>query len=172
MSVANNRIKHIYDCKMRMWILALTYFLGILFGVACAGSGFTISSLMRTAASSGVSIVHLLCRTVGPFLLSILALRYQKYWLLYVISFTKAFLFALCAFSLAIVFGRAAWLIHILLFFSESIITPVLFLFWFQHINRRTISIMHCVPYIAFCLIVAAVEYCYIAPLLSRVINC
>ena len=80
--------------KYPAFVLALSYFAGLLFGVfVFRFAGDRLDSLMRGAFSGAVSIVGLLGVTVVPFLFSAFAVSLSKPALLFPVSFINAFLF-------------------------------------------------------------------------------
>ena len=113
--------------KYPAFVLALSYFAGLLFGVfVFRFAGDRLDSLMRGAPTGAVSIVGLLGVTVVPFLFSAFAVSLSKPALLFPVSFINAFLFCFVSLGMMRCAGSAGWLIRWLLCFSGSVFAPVL----------------------------------------------
>lgn len=106
----------------------------MLLGFLC-GAFFTVDplpasvSLMRTAASSRVSIVGLMTVLLLPFLISAFAVYTSSPFLLFPVCWLKAFFFSYSAGMISLAFGNAGWLVRWLLLFSSGLSLPLLI--WF-----------------------------------------
>ena len=164
-----NRLS-VYISKNKL-LLSLLWLLGLLLGAVFAGTGNTLSSLMRTAASARVSIVSLLLRCLLPFLISLLAIHLTKRWLVFAVCFIKAFLFGLCVSSVTFCFYQASWIIILFLLFSDIALMPALFYFWIKNIDSCDVNLRSSILFFAIAIVVACVDYCYIAPYLVMLIK-
>ena len=146
----------------RLCLLAFFWCLG-----SCAGYalflyyGSYYISLMYMTPFVRVSIVGLLCVLYLPFLLSNLAMYHSLDFLVYLIAFSRSFLFSFLGCCTYRAFANAGWLIHCLCFFSPSISTVLLFALWCRYIIAAGKSVwrQNCVFYIAITLIVGFFDY-------------
>ena len=165
------RFVSIFFRNSSLLLLLLIWFLGLLLGsflTAALGESFFL--LMRTAASSRVSIVGLIASSYLPFLFSAFAVYIGKPKLLYLCCFVKALLFASCAYASLTAFQSAGWLVRCLLQFSDILLVPALCWFSIQQVSgegslRRDFS---------FCtvlfLLAGSLDYCVVSPFLVMLI--
>ena len=153
-------------------LLTIIWLFGLLLGAIIAvASGDTFFLLMRTAASSRVSIVGLIACSYLPFLFSAYAVYIGKFQLLYLCCFFKALLFALCACASLFAYDSAGWLVRILLQFSDILLLPVLCWFAIRQISglntlKRDFSLC------TACFVVAgSLDYCVVSPFLVLLID-
>lgn len=150
------------------FVLAFCWMLGLFLGAIYGDhADHSYAIMMRTAALCRVSIVGLLFLLFFPLLLSAIAV-YSNHpqWMVFV-CFIKAFLFASCGSLLLITFGSAAWLIRILLQFSDFCTLP--FLFWFSIRNiagRNANTRMDLVICGCAMAVMGALDFCVISPFL------
>lgn len=160
-------------CIPPTYILAASWGVGLLLGIAYGYRGDpSFELLMRTAVSGRMSIVGLTLLLYVPLLLSALAVYLKFPHFLILVCFSKAFLFASCGASLHMTFGSAAWLVRLLLQFSDICALP--FFYWFcmrniTGLNERTR------PDLLICCIAFAVmglfDFTVISPFLVKCIN-
>lgn len=159
--------------KTSPWLLALSWFLGMLLGVpaALAASEFLVP-MMHESVQCSVSITGLLASTLLPFLLSAYAVSLSEPWLLLIISALKAFGFSYCACGVSLAFGQSSWLVRFLFLFSDHCLIPVLYLYWLRHIHGQTkTSVWELPACIGAALLVGSIDYCLIAPFLVSLIE-
>lgn len=159
--------------KTSPWLLALSWFLGMLLGVpaALAASEFLVP-MMHESVQCSVSITGLLASTLLPFLLSAYAVSLSEPWLLLIISALKAFGFSYCACGVSLAFGQSSWLVRFLFLFSDHCLIPVLYLYWLRHIHGQTKAAVWELPAcIGAALLVGSIDYCLIAPFLVSLIE-
>ena len=153
-------------------LLLLIWFFGLLLGSYLAAvSGESFFLLMRTAASSRVSIVGLIASSFLPFLFSAFAVYTNKYKLLYICCFSKALMFAWCAFASAAAYQSAGWLVRCFLQFSDILLIPVFCWFSIRQVSgvstlKRDLSLCT-----ALFVLVGSLDYCVVSPFLVMLID-
>ena len=158
--------------KFSPWLLALSWFSGMLLGTcaALATSEFLVP-MMRQSVTRSVSIPGLLAASVVPFLFSAFAISLSEPWLLLIISTLKAFGFSFCACGVSLAFGQSSWLVRFLFLFSDHCLIPVMYLYWLRHIKGQ---VKTCFWEPAGCigaaLLVGCIDYCLVAPFLVSLI--
>lgn len=127
-------------------------------------------SLMREAVNRSVSIVGLFA-VLLPFLISAIAVYFTQVWLIFPVSFLKAFSFAYVAASVTQAFGTCGWLIRLLLLFTDVCTVPILFWCWLRFLNgslnKRSAEMMLCA---AICIAICGFDYFVISPFLNGLI--
>lgn len=127
-------------------------------------------SLMREVASCSVSIVGLFA-VLLPFLISAIAVYFSQVWLIFPISFLKAFSFAYVAASVSQAFGSSGWLIRLLLLFTDICTAPILFLLWLGCLNGfLNIRSAKWLFFAVICIAICGFDYFVISPFLYRLI--
>lgn len=158
-------------CKKASCALAFLWLAGLAAGFLfsrCASD--TLLSLMRQAPLCPVSIVWRLAYNALPFLIAAFAVSISSDKLLYALCWIKIFLFSSFAFSAVAAFGSAAWLVRLLLQFSDLCLLPVLYWFVSRQLERvgRTRDLSIC---LALSSLVGAVDQGCIAPFLMAIIE-
>ena len=170
-----NKFRHYVSLVLSnrpVFMLVLSWSLGQILAIILASiSGDSFFTLMRMAVSTRVSIVGLFAMSYLPFLFSAFAVYICKPKLLYLIVFLKALLFVFCSLSCVAVFPSAAWLVRILLLFSDSLLLPVLCWFSIRHISgygnlKNDFSLCT-----AFFILAASLDYCVVSPFLVMLID-
>lgn len=132
----------------------------------------TFYSVMLSAVDSRLSIVGLFFLLTFPFLISAVLLRYTSPLALFPFVFIKAFSFGLCLCATAIAFGDAAWLVRLLLFFSDSVVTVFLLWFWLRNIcgNRGALNadLLLC---IVTSVLVGCIDFCFVSPFMVMIFD-
>jgi len=158
--------------KFSPYLLALSWFLGMLLGIpaAVATSEFLVP-MMRQSMQCSVSIPGLLAATVVPFLLSALAVSLSEPWLLLIISTFKAFSFSFCACGVSLAFGQSSWLVRFLFLFSDHLLIPLMYLYWMRHIQDQAVhrawELYGC---IGAALLIGGIDYFLVAPFLALLV--
>lgn len=121
------------ECNSVLLHLALCAVFGAIFGALFTATADPYYLLMmRSAASSPVSIVGLMVVALMPFLICLLAVSLTKPLLIYPICFCRIFLYSAGAQAIHLSFGSAGWLMGFLVQFSDFCLIPVLFFFAFR----------------------------------------
>lgn len=131
-----------------------------------------VLSWMRTAAGGRVSIVGLLLGNLLPFFLCCIAFSFSIPRLAYAVCFLRSALYGFCALGVGLAFGRAGWLVQILLLFSDILTMPALLWFCLRHIHgefrSRGRDFTLCAGYTAA---VSAMELLWVAPFLAQLLS-
>lgn len=154
-------------------LLACTWMTGLMFGAFfSARAGDTYLLLMRTAASSRVSVTGLAASAYLPFLFAAFAVSVNKPKLLYPICFCKAFLSCAAFCGAALAFGSAGWLVRSLLSFTDLCLLPVFCWFMIRHIGGDVETLK---KDLALCtgaaVLVGSLDYCVVSPFLAMLIE-
>lgn len=149
-------------CKL---LSGVCWICGLLVGMyAAAGAGDLLLLTMRGNCLA-VSISGLLI-TLLPFLLTAIAVFLPHPGFLIPVILWKAFTYGFCAYGLAIVYHGAAWLVRILLMFSQTATVPLLMWLWLRKCNSselfRSGELAACG---AAVVVVGILDYCLISPL-------
>ena len=123
---------------------------------------------MRGILFGTSSIVGLALCALVPFLFSILFLKHSQVILLLLLAFMKAFTYGLALASVKLIFGGAGWLVILLALFTDSCVTLLLLLFWFQNVFKLgNVKLGDCMGYLSIASLVICVDLCLISPFLS-----
>ena len=152
--------------------LALSWCFGLFSGLLIFhNSGASIASLMGMAVSSHVSFFGTLIPFLLPFLLSAIAVYLSLYWLLPVICFCKACLFAYVSCGLIFSFGSAGWLVQVLFMLTDMCFSAALLIFWQRHISvRRGLSAREIILFLLVGIALAGADYLAVSPFLRGVL--
>lgn len=158
--------------KFSPWLLASSWFLGIVLGIpaALAASNFLVP-MMRQSVQCPVSILDLLAVTVVPFLLSAFMVSLSEPWILLIISTFKAFNFSFCACGISLAFGQCSWLVQFLFLFSDYLLVPLLYLYCVRHIQGQAVRrVWESYCYIGASLLIGGIDCFIVAPFLASLI--
>ncbi len=150
------------------WLLFL-WILGLLSGALAGCSCDVTFSLMRRLLSAPVSIASLFVCAFFPFVFSAGAYFCGRSWLIYFLSFLKAFAFTYTGSICLICFGSCGWLARFFLLFTQIATIPALWYFWLYCCQGRQ-KLTHCVFSLLSLYIVSIVllDYYWIAPFLIK----
>ena len=173
MVYAKERSHSIFNRKNTNFNLASFWVIGLILGtwLFCTSDNPAAASV-RSAASGSVSLVNLLLCVWLPFVLSALAIRIHAPFILSMICLFKAasLIFVSCAVFAA--FGQSAWLVHVLLLFSDLLGSVVLIFFWLRFgAGLRTLSPAVVCGYAFILFLIVCTDYHFIFPLLQRVVS-
>ena len=160
-------------CISVTWALPFCWVLGLLLGAAYgyrADRSYVL--LMRIAASSRMSLVGLFFALYVPLLLSAFAVYLKHPQWLIPICFAKAFLFASCGSALLVAFRSAAWLVRLLLQFSDLCSMPFFYWFCMRNITGRNLNTQS--DFLVCCVVVTTIgifDFCVISPYLVKLID-
>ena len=122
----------------KVYSVAVLWCLGFLLGFClCAKSNPIIFSLMRQAAARPMSIVGLLSIICIPYLLTALAVQYNKILTVVLLAFLKAFLFGFSFCCIRFSFEYLHWIIQPMLMFTDIVSTFFLLSIWVNTILGR-----------------------------------
>ena len=150
--------------------LAFWGFTGLLSGAFAAFRiSHSFSPLMRMAASCPVSIVGLLASNLLPLLFSVCAVYFDIRRFLYPVAFFKLFLFSFVSMGVIQAYQSAAWLVHFLFLFSDSLSLPVLCLFWTRQIcGRKETLLRDTLLCLVFFVFIGGLDFYLISPFLAN----
>ncbi len=156
-------------CRNCVIYLAISWCLGLIIGALFSYETQSISiSLMRTAASTRVSIVWLLVLRTAPLVLSAIAIYLRLPYFTLIIVFFKAFIFGFAACGTVWTFFSSGWLITSLLMFSDFFMVIPLLYFWIRHISGTQSYLRR--DFIVSLLLSAALciaDYLFVSPFLA-----
>lgn len=146
--------------KWSRWILALVWFLGLLFGFfTYLSSGESFTTLIHQAIGARPS-AFAFGTLLLPFLFSVIAVYLSKPLFLLMISFFKGFLMMFISSGVFFSYESAGWLIRVLLMFSSIFYTPVLYLYWHRHIcGYRGFSFRNSIGYLLPALLLTEIDH-------------
>lgn len=153
--------------------LAFLWTAGLIFGtVTSFYAGNSVFSLMCGALYSPVSIVRLLSAMLLPLLFSAFAVYFSGAWLLIPIIFLKGFSYAYLAFGILSSFGSAGWLIQLLLIFSDTLMLPVLWIYWLRVLKDGQHDLLiRTIPAVSAALLIGSFDISVISPLLAQILS-
>ena len=163
------------SCTMKLFlrhkhvVLLFTFWItGLLLGCSFAGSFSPhCVSLMLCAVYQPLSIVGLLSCSFFPFLLICFSLYSDSFTVLYLLFFFKAVSFGFTGMLLCFTFGSAAWLIGILIMFSNVTSTFLLFFFSMRRYGPQIGVRKHELVCCFICLfLIALIDYFAVEPFL------
>jgi len=159
--------------KTELFLLAFFSTFGAALGAIIANSSNAyLFSMMRMAAFRYVSIVDLTLVSLFPFLITAIAFFLSKPFLFFPIAFFKSFLYTLLLCCICIEFLTAGWLVCILLLFTDTFVILALHWYWFRHIHgflgSAFTDLFFC---IAFSLGICLIDYFWVAPFLTTLMN-
>ena len=134
--MGNRAIKPRIFCSFPVVFLAFLWSTGLIYGVYLGGKDLSVVSLMRLYLFSQVSIVGLIFVLILPLLITIASVRYGGRIAIYIISMIQGVSIGYTLSAASATFGKSAWLVYILLFFSEFFLSIVLLWFLFRRANR------------------------------------
>jgi len=135
--IANTWCRYAYCIILFIWVIGLS--VGTQF---CRGDPALVSSLMRAALESHVSIVGLFCVLFLPLMFSALAVYKSSPWLLLLTVAAKAICFGFAFTAVGYAFENAAWIVRILLLFSDFVGIVLLLWFSLRHSPRQRASFL------------------------------
>lgn len=155
---------------IRTAVLAFFWSAGFCLGIYIASqTNKFVSSMMRAAPFSSVSIVGLFVVSLLPLIVSAFAVYGSAPLAILPVAFLKAFGFAFCSEIILSAYGSAGWLVRFLLLFSDSCVCVILLWFWFRNINGATYSTK---KELAVCtgmtLLLGSIDYFFICPFLLK----
>ena len=158
-------------CRTPRTLLALFWAAGLLLGAIFSLSADTLLlPTMRTALFGSMSISGLLASLLLPLLFTAFAVYISQPILILLIAFLKAFLFSFTAMGLLMTFGASAWLIRILLMFSETLTLPLLWWLWMYLLSENCMVRYGTIPVGLAIVLFGCVDYTFIGPFLAALL--
>lgn len=160
-----------YTCKVAF---VLSWILGLVFGILLFHCQLdSVSALMRAACNIRVSIVGLMTVLALPFLAIVSCLYLSVPVLVLPILFLKAVSYSFCCAAIGQAFGDAAWLVRLLLLFSDNACTALLFLFSVRHGSgsNRYIFKREVLLFSVVLILTGTVDYLWVSPLLTKLLS-
>ncbi len=119
------------SCRKRVIFLAFLWVCTLLLGVILARvlCGRTFS-LMHTVIDSGVSIVPVILVRFFPLIVSAILAFFFSNKYIPIVAFFRAICYGFCSGCIYIIFGKAGWLLHLLIMFSGALANVALLFFW------------------------------------------
>ncbi len=150
-------------------LLSLFWILGLMSGTALAPASDVLQNLIYSSCSVHTPFFGVVLRCILPFLISTLILCFMNRSFLFAFCYCKGFLLSLCICALTQSYFQVSWILLLLFFFSDLILTPVLFYFWIKYIDAHEVSVCKLFPFLVVSILTACIDYLYISPLLIQV---
>ena len=172
-----SKIFHAFYNRLRCinptYSLAICWLAGLLLGTAYGKRADQFSiHMMRMVTSYHMSIVGLILILYFPLLLSAFAVYRNRPHCLIVISFFKAFVFASCGAMLGAAFASAAWLVRLLLQFSDICTLPIYYWFCVRNITgqneKSRLDFLVCFVSVT---VLGIFDFCVVSPFLVKLID-
>ena len=159
--------------NFRHSVLLFSWLTGLIAGsLSACYSDHSFLSLMHLAPACRVSIVGLLTALLLPFLCSAFAVYISKqHWLLPIISFLKALALSRIGAGVLIAYRSAGWLICSLFLFSDILLSPILFYYWYHSIDRIRPSAGVSVFCFVSALVIGCFDFRFISPFLVNLLT-
>ncbi len=150
-------------------ILAYVWVSGLWFGIFTSVNAVDFS-LRHIALPEAVSLVGLLYVNILPVLLTVYASLFRPHWV-FLICFSRAFLFSFVSMSIFRTYGEGGWLLRYLFLFSDLVTMPIFYWIWLKGCTGSVFLSKYLTAFFFFCLLISVSEHCIIAPLIGRLIN-
>ena len=160
------------QCKCSLKPLAFFWVCGLLFGAVLAISADNLlTSTMRAAVHSGMSIFGLLAAMLLPLYLSAYAVYASQRWMLVLIAFCKACFFSFISAGILLLYPTAGWLLRLLLMCGQIGMIPLLWWFWCQpESDNQSVLIRRTAICTLFAVGICCADVLLIGPFLARLI--
>ena len=161
-----------FICNFRAILLAFFWTVSLICGVCVAANDQSVVILMHLLPMCRVSIVGLMLTLVLPLVITILSGIYNKNYLLFMVAILRGFVFGYCLFGFSVLYSSSAWLMHILLCYSNCATSLVLLWLWFSQVtNMPQNSVKNYIPAIIITIFIGISDYYYVSPLIELLIN-
>lgn len=127
------------------------------------------AALILQAADAPVKLIGSLTIVWLPLALGVVFVRFLSPKLLYGLCLLDGALLGAGCRQVALAFGSAAWLIRLLLFFSDLLMIPLLLHFSYVCLSRRQLH--RPAAYFVLSALVGCVDYCFVSPFLAMLIE-
>lgn len=154
-----------FFCSLHVVFLAFLWSASLICGVYLGGKYQSVVFLMRLSPFYQVSIVGLIFVLILPVFIAIISTHCYGWIAIYIISLVRG-IWSGCTLSItAAAFHTGAWLICLLVHFSEMILNLVLLWYLFRRaINRNDHSRKDAIIMSVSALLIGAVDYFIISP--------
>ena len=158
--------------KDRLRALAFLWICGLALGTLTAAfSADGLIHRMYSCLSTPVSIVCLLTVMLIPVAVSAFCVLVRKPFLLFFVSFLKAFSLSYHAFILCLCFDCAGWILLPLLFFSDLVSSVILWMFWIGSLRLGPRDLVYrVIPTFAAVFLTCSVDCSLVYPFLGAVL--
>ena len=155
--IFSNSYRYVY-WLITFWICGL--FAGCVISIAYP--------LTFTMCSQQYSFIILIISISLPLLLTYLSFLLGKPYIIFCISFLKAFVFSYAGSQIACFFQSASWLFCFLFLFSDSCFSFVLFILWLRHFTSHKIYSNSVFYFCAFLgIATVAIDHFVVSPFLN-----
>lgn len=157
------------SCKQSTFQLACAWIIGLIAGAFPAGSTQCSSPQGTFTLVAGSTVAVQLVIVLLPLLFSVLAVYIGRPVFVLAIATVKAFLFTYVGIGILLSCGKAGWLLQLLIMFSDTLILPILWMFWHKVLDGQ--QILHCSMAAAIpTLAVACLDFYIISPVLANLL--
>ena len=154
-------------CSIRVCFLAFSWIISMTTGMLMASRDTSLFLLMCAAPKGSVTLAGLSIVLLLPLIILVCAILYNKFTVVYLLIATKAFIAGYLLYGLLICYGSAGWLVHALMFYSDSMMTIVLLWLSITHINGRRKSLtVHVITAFIAAAIIGITDYLIVSPFL------
>lgn len=143
--------------------LALIWSLSVGVGIVCGIRSDL--SLLYPCLDGAMSWTGTLCISVLPFLLSVIAVFFHIFGLLYAVCAVKAFLLGFISMGCIASGTSFVWIVRWFLMFSDLMAAPVLYLYWLRRLEGNTRE--SALGYAGILVLISVTDYTFIAPTLQ-----
>ncbi len=153
----------------KLTVFVFVWTIGLSFGLFCGSCGTgTLSAHLNSALSAKISIGVLL--SALPTVLCVLFGYFGLQYLIFPLSYLKAFFDGFMLFALSYAFGSALWLVYWLLFFTDRCLNVLFLLLSSQILLREEEGQLHLPLLITVITVTVSLDFFLISPLLHKLL--
>ena len=158
--------------RSSIYILTFLWTFGLSSGMVLASRARLVTdSWMCAVTTNSVSILSLLITMLIPFLISFVAFRLGSAIMIYLLAFLKSFLYGFSRCLMIHLFLGATWFLNVFLFFSDSILTVILLLYWFHRFQKSNVySLRNDLIYLFSAVAVCIFDYLIVLPIWTKIV--
>ena len=159
--------------KCRIILLACFWFAGLVSGIYLFDkAGADAAQLLEEAVYHSPSGLLFVFCLLLPLMISFAAACWNQPVVCFGIAFWKACFLGFYILASWQAYGSGGWLMHVLLFFGDSCVCVVLYVFWLRCFSDETsLSGVGLFGYASWIILIGSVDYCYISPLLGQILE-
>ena len=120
--------------------------------------------LLKASLDCSVSVISLVLVLLTPVFAVFVSLLTSHEWIVYIFSFMKGVCTGHGVLVLLFCFGNSAWLLYVLLAFSNILTLIPIFFLWLTQLNAKRFSVFGNLLYIIFVICICAIDYLLISP--------